>query len=115
MIYRSPGREDFVMPDNRAPRGIFLPTVGQWLVVAAAVGAAALIWLEIRGQRADSGVRQVGDAQQNTREAALENLRTLEAIAQSGPDGVPELVAALENSDPRLRRNALLALRLMGP
>jgi HEAT repeat protein len=39
----------------------------------------------------------------------------VEAIARTGPDGVPELVAALANSDPRLRRNALLALRLIGP
>ncbi len=103
------------MLDNRASRGFLLPTVGQCLVVAAAVGAAWLIWLELRGQQADSRVSHAIDAEVDSRAAALENLHTVEAIARTGRDGVPELVDALADSNYRMRRNALLALRLIGP
>ena len=103
------------MPKYRASRGVPLFTVWQWLVVGAAVGVTWLIWLELRGPQADTGVSLGGDAEGDIRAAELENLRTVEAIAQTGPEGVPELVAALANSNPRLRRNALFALRLIGP
>ena len=103
------------MPGNRASRGVLLPTLGQGLVVAAAVGAAWLIWLELRGPQAGSGVNPGVDAERDSRAAALENLHTVEAIARTGPGGVPGLVDALANANHRLRQNALLALRLIGP
>ena len=102
------------MSHDRASRGVPLPTFWQWLVVVAAVGAIALIWMELRRPRTDFGGIGPGDAEEGSIAAALENLRMVEAIAQTGPDGVPELAAALADSNPRLRRNALLALRLMG-
>jgi HEAT repeat protein len=103
------------MLDNRASRGGLLPSVGQCLIVAAAVGASWLIWLELRGQQADSRVSHAIDAEKDSRAAALENLHAVEAIARTGRDGVPDLVEALADSNYRLRRNALLALRLIGP
>ena len=103
------------MLENRTPRGLPLPTVWQMLLGAAVIGAAWIIWWEAWGSSADSGVSRTEDLAKDSGAAALENLRAVEAIARSGPDGVPELIGGLENADPRLRRNALFALRLVGP
>ncbi|MBI3861961.1 MAG: HEAT repeat domain-containing protein [Planctomycetia bacterium] len=102
------------MPANRASRGVPLPTFGQWLVIAAALGAACFVWWELRGPRTDSAV-SLGGAEYAPNTAAFENLREFESLARTGAHGVPALVAALADANPRMRRNALMALRLIGP
>jgi HEAT repeat protein len=102
------------MPEDRSARGVPVPAVWQWLVAAGAVCTVWLLWLELRKPQADGAGRGT-DGDQRSAAAVFENLRTVEAIAQTGAEGVPELVAALAHSDPRLRRNALFALRLIGP
>lgn len=105
------------MSVNRAPRGLPLPSLGQVLVLIAAASAVWLIWSELRGPQSEAGLSGAGDAaaEEDAREAALENLRAVEAIARDGAEGVPELVEGLASANPRLRRNALLALRQIGP
>src|SRR5260370_32719889 len=95
-------------PEYRASRGAPFLTVWQWLIVAAAVGASWFIWLELREPQADSRTTGRPDAEEDPSAAALENLRTVEAIARTGPDGVPELVDALASPNFRMRLNALL-------
>lgn len=98
------------MSDDRDTRGIPLPTAWHWLLVVTLALACWLIWPKDRNSQSNSRNGPQGEPVS----AALENLRQLEAIARSGPEGVPELVAALKSLDHRFRRNALLGLRSMG-
>ena len=99
------------MPEYRASRGVPLPTVWQSLIVAASVSAIWLTWRDVREPQVNIDVGRNDDPVAE----ALDNLRTVEAVARTGSEGVPKLVDALADPNFRLRRNALLALRLMGP
>jgi len=98
---------------NRVSRGVPLPTVGQLLIASAVVCTGWLGWSEYRGTVGQSLIAL--DTQADQVAAAVANLQAVEAIAQNGPDAIPELVAALTDSNSRIRRNAVLVLRRFGP
>ncbi len=93
------------MADNRATRGVPLPSVGQIVVVAAALVA---VWLLLSrfGRGVDDGGRSGN---------AAEGWQALEAQVSRGADAVPELLKSLESSDPRERRLAAYGLGRIGP
>ncbi|MBS0202869.1 MAG: HEAT repeat domain-containing protein [Planctomycetes bacterium] len=92
------------MSENCTSRGIPVPTFWQCLIATGAFGAIWFLWPEIREPEVNDPVVE-----------AFDNLRSVEAIAGSGPAGVPELIAALASPNFRFRRNVLIALRPMGP
>jgi len=102
------------MPQNQIRfRRIPIPTGYQWLLVLLAVVASWFVWPDLRESPTDSAKH--ADAEVDPVAAALENLRAAEAMARAGPEGVSALMEALQSPNFRTRRNALLALRSMGP
>lgn len=101
--------------DDGASRGVPLPTGRQWLIAAAVLGGCWLLWPNLQKPLPDSGTTQGSDPGEDPVASALDNLRAVEDIARSGPEGLRYLVASLADSNFRIRRNALLALRSMGP
>jgi HEAT repeat protein len=100
------------MPEERALGGVPVPTWPQWLFAAAVVGAVWLAWSRGRGPDSDLAVPR--DAEDPTA-TVVQHLQDVETIARTGRDGVPTLIAELENPNPRLRRNVLLSLMWIGP
>jgi HEAT repeat protein len=98
---------------NRASRGLPVPTLGALVLVFAGVGAGWLVWSEWHESAAGSPA--AAGQEEDQLAAALDHLHKVEAIAQNGAGGVPLLTADLANANPRMRRNALLALRQLGP
>src|SRR5262249_38417107 len=102
----------FVMPWKCAPRGIPVPSLLQASLIALAVCAGFVVWSQWSGSVAEPVIER--DREDDEVASALDHLRELEAIAREGALGLPELIAELTNPNPRLRRNALLALRQLG-
>src|SRR5438132_340776 len=94
------------MSEHRWRRGIFLPSLGQLLVLAAAVCAAWLLWSETRNL--DEGDTPPSDG-------PTEQLQSFDALVSEGRDAIPDLVAMLSDRDPKIRRNAVIALGRIGP
>jgi HEAT repeat protein len=101
------------MSDKRASPGVPLPTFSQMLLTAAAACAAWLIWTASGGLVPGTGPQRDREAEQLAE--ALDHLSRLEKLAQSDPDALPAVIAELTNANPRMRRNALLAMRRFGP
>src|SRR5579872_6747079 len=94
------------MSGNRASRGVFLPTIGQWLVIAAALCGGWLLWSELREPHgADAPERPANP---------VANLNSIETFIQRGVEGVPELIAALSDRNPKARRYAVYGLGRIG-
>jgi len=99
------------MSGMRISRGIVLPGLGQLLVVAAGLIAAALTWVQFR----DPEMTSVPEAAREIETDPAEKLRLTEQLANIGADAVPELALILGDPDPLMRRNALLGLARIGP
>jgi HEAT repeat protein len=97
------------MPEKSASRGLPVPSFFQLALIALAICAGCLIWSQWRGAAPDSTVEHPEDRARTAR--ALDYLQSVEALAREGAEALPELIAGLNDADPRMRRNALLALR----
>jgi HEAT repeat protein len=97
------------MPSNdRADRGLPLPTIGTCVVLAAALCAAWLFWTNSEDRSPSPEIEPTADE-------AVTRIQALEALIQRGRDGVPELMSGLSDPDPKVRRGALVALGRIGP
>ena len=94
--------------NDRAGRGLPLPTVGTCALVAAVLGAAWFFWT-------DSGARRRSREIDQTSDEAVTRIQALEALIARGRDSVPELMSALSDPDPKARHGALVALARIGP
>jgi HEAT repeat protein len=96
------------MPAERPSRGVALPGIGPVLIIAAAVCGGWLLWTEFSRRGWIPGVgRAVDDP--------VRQIQAVEALVKRGRESVPELVAALGDDDPKIRRGALLGLGRIGP
>src|SRR5437868_13705589 len=96
------------MPAEHHSRGVALPGIGAMLIIAAALCGASLLWTEFSRRGWIPGVSRAVDDPVN-------RIQTVEALVKRGRESVPELVAALGDADPRIRRSALLGLGRIGP
>jgi HEAT repeat protein len=102
-----------IMPDNRGSHGIPVPTLWHVLMVVATACAGWLIWSEFRSLGPSSNSRH--EAAEIATEAALNTLRSIEALGKDSGEGIPELTRSLTDPDAKVRGYALLALRRLGP
>jgi hypothetical protein len=93
---------------SRTSRRLFLPGLGTCAVVPAALCAAWLLWNESRERGWVPGVAPPP-------EQAVVRIQAVEALVRRGPDGIPDLIAALSDADPKIRRSALYGLAQLGP
>jgi HEAT repeat protein len=98
------------MANARMSRSIPLPSLGTWVIMAATVTAIVWVW-HVRQAEVQSPISP------GNREATdvLSHMQDMEAAADEGPAALPELIRELDNSNPRKRCNALLALRRLCP
>jgi len=101
------------MPEKRSTPGVPLPTLWQVLLISSAACAGWLIWSHWDELLPGSRIAQSREADQLAE--ALEHLHAVELRAQNDPDTLLWLIGELTNSNPRMRRNALLALQRRGP
>src|SRR5258708_5426204 len=92
---------------ERPSRGVALPGIGRVLMIAAALCGGWLLWTEFSNRGWIPGVARVVDD-------PINRIQTVEALIKRGRESVPELIAALEDADPRIRRSALLGLGRIG-
>lgn len=97
------------MSTRKSHRGVSLPSVGQVLVIAAAICAAWIFWSESRQRGLIPGGAAPGvDAQGKDQNAA--------PWSETERPSVDQLTASLANTiDPGVRRQALLTLSSIGP
>jgi len=93
---------------SRTSRRLFLPGLGTCAVIAAALCAVCLLWNESRERGWIPGIAPPPDQ-------AIGRIQAVEALVRRGPDGLPDLIAALSDADPKVRRSALYGLARLGP
>jgi len=95
------------MSQNRASGGVPLPTIGQILVLAAAVSASWLLW---------SGFGRLQHPEDPGRTSAnlIERLRAIDELVERGDESLPELLAMLRSPDQKIRGDALSGLARLG-
>src|SRR6516162_9183974 len=91
----------------RRPHGFTLPSFGQTVVLATAVGMGWLLWT-------DSGTRHLILGLPVPVDALTADLQSLEALVSEGRDAVPRLRTMIIAPDPKARRYAALALGRIG-
>lgn len=89
-------------------RRFALPTTGTLVVLGAAACALWLGW----GELCERGWVPWVEPPLNK---AVVRIQTVESLVRLGTRGVPELVEACSDRDPKVRRAALLGLRRLGP
>ena len=95
------------MAENRALRGLPVPSFGQLLVIGAALVAAWIVYSKYAGQRAEPDKAVAGNP--------LDSLHALEAWLASADDPVPSLLPALDSQNARERKLAAYGLGRVGP
>jgi HEAT repeat protein len=95
------------MTENRALRGLPVPSFWQLVVIGAALVAAWLVYSKYDGQRAQPDEAVV--------ENPLGSLHALEAWLARVDDPVPTLLPALDSPDARERKLAAYGLGRVGP
>ena len=95
------------MSPDRPSRGVTFPGIGPTLIIAAPLCGGWLLWTEFSKRGWIHGVARAVDDPVN-------RFQAVEALVRRGRESVPELVAALGDSDPRIRRSALLGLGRIG-
>jgi len=93
---------------SRTSRRLFLPGLGTCAAVAAALCGVWLLWSEARERGWIPGVAPPPDQ-------AIGRIQAVEALVRRGQDGIPDLIAALSDADPKVRRSALYGLARLGP
>src|SRR6516164_2763744 len=91
------------MVEIRRDRDVSLPSLGQVLVLAAAVCAGWLLWSELRS-------RQLA----RSPATLAERLNSIDALVNTGLEAIPELLARLSSADPKTRGDAVLGLGRIG-
>jgi HEAT repeat protein len=100
--------QDADMPEIRQSRGVVLPRSGQVVAFVAALGAVWILWSEAHEQLAPHGPSF-------QMQRANERLLRIDALVERGTPAIPELIALLTDSEPKMRRDALLGLERFGP
>src|SRR5579872_2661324 len=96
------------MSAANSQRRVALPTRGTLVVLGAAACALWLGW----GELCERGWVPWVEPPLNQ---AVVRIQTVESLVRLGTRGVPELVEACSDRDPKVRRAALLGLRRLGP
>ncbi len=91
------------MSESQQPRGLLLPSLWQWLVLAAVICAAWVLWSETRQRE------RIPRAALNPNNP-IERLQLINALVRDGDPSVPLLLSILADPDPKTRRDALLGL-----
>jgi HEAT repeat protein len=85
------------------PRGLSLPSLWQWLVLGAVICAAWVLWSETHHRRLIPGAALLPDE-------TTERFQLIEDLVRDGDASVPLLSKMLADPDPKIRRDAVLAL-----
>ena len=90
-------------------RGVQVPRLGTLIVLAAAIAAGGVAWLEMRAGRASRSEVEFSEAD------PIDRLRSIEALVEEDPDAVEKLISLATDTDARMRRDALFGLGRLGP
>jgi HEAT repeat protein len=89
--------------ETKQSRGLSLPSLWQWLVLGAVICAAWVLWSETRHRRLLPGAALLPDE-------TTERFQLIEALVRDRDASVPRLLQMLADPDPKIRRDAVLAL-----
>jgi HEAT repeat protein len=91
----------------RRLRGFTLPSFGQTVLLATALGVGWLLWTDTGTRHLILGLPMPG-------EPPTAELQTFEALVNEGREAVPKLRGMIVDPDPKIRRYAALALGRIG-
>lgn len=95
------------MPGVERHRGLPVPRFGTVCLLAAAISACGVAWIEIHPV-SDSAAPSLQPLD------PYEHLRSIDEIVENDPDAAASLVRLLADDDPRARSDALIGLSRLG-
>jgi HEAT repeat protein len=95
-----------MMKAGQRLKGLPVPRLATFFVLAAALGACCVAWLELR--------EPPGSLPPGPETDPFERLRSIEVLVETESEAVSQLVSLLGDDDPKVRRDALFGLARLG-
>ena len=96
-----------MMKTDRRLKGLPVPRLATFFVLAAALGACYVAWLELREPPGSPPPRE-------HQADPFDRLRSIEALVETESGAAAQLVSLLADDDPKVRRDALFGLARLG-